>query len=154
MTIAAPAKLLLFGDRPRVVRKRLVPLAVAVLLPVAVIISIEIPDFIEALNRSRQKHTMAGIRDWAIVLESAQHLRTLSLTGTSAEIKLRSAESLSPNDGWGRPYRIRIDSGIVTVTSAGRDGIFETRPSFGAITTFDQDIVFSDGGFVQYPEGI
>ena len=154
VTIAAPAKLPLFGDRPKVVRIRRLVLTTAILLPVSAAVLILLANVTAEIHRSRQKRTMAGLRDWSVALEQAHHPGALSFSGTTAEIKIRSAKALPSTDGWGHPYRITIAPGIATITSAGRDGVFESRPAGGAITNFSQDLIFSNGTFFQYPEGI
>ena len=40
-----------------------------------------------------------------------------------------------------------------TIRSAGKDGITEGSPSGGATKSFDCDIMFVNGQFVQWPEG-
>jgi hypothetical protein len=68
-------------------------------------------------------------------------------------------------DGWGRPWRYAAwnnprvpGSGGYVIVSAGKDGRFEQidprsyKPK--TTTNFDCDIVYSNGSFVQYPEGV
>lgn len=58
------------------------------------------------------------------------------------------------SDGWGAPflYRTTPKDDNYVIVSTGRDGI--PGPfTLGPTTSFDADIVFSNGQFVQYPEG-
>jgi type II secretion system protein G len=74
-----------------------------------------------------------------------------------------------PNDdAWGNKVRFRADYAFGDATaaanyliwSAARDGSsdgsigFESAPEGGATTNFNNDIIFSNGVFVQYPEGV
>ena len=79
---------------------------------------------------------MATIRDWAVALEGA--------TGVNPKIK----------DGWGNPIRVQLDRRRYVITSAGRDGLFQKVIKTGPTMSFDDDIVFADGLFIQFPEGI
>ena len=129
-------------------------LAAIVGLATGLLLIIIIPSWLTAIDRSRQKHTMKGARDWAVALERAAHRYPLSRLGTSAELSAQFAKPLPRTDGWGNPYRIQLARGSAMVTSAGRDGIFERQPHGGATISFDNDIVIVDGTFTQFPEGI
>lgn len=72
------------------------------------------------------------------------------------------------DDAWGNKLRFKADSAFGDATpannyliwSAARDGSsdgsigFETDPSGGGTTNYNNDIIFSNGVFVQYPEGV
>jgi hypothetical protein len=63
-------------------------------------------------------------------------------------------------DGWGHPYELYLNAsfpakGIASIRSAGRDGIFaESSYVVGYFDpeSFDEDIVWSDGFFVRWPQ--
>lgn len=75
---------------------------------------------------------------------------------------------LPSDDAWTNQLRFRGDAAFGDVApannymiwSAGRNGSsdgstgFETDPVGGATTNFNNDIIFSNGVFVQYPEGV
>ena len=117
------------------------------------LLAVAAPNVLTALNRSREKRTMAELRDWGSALETIHSRHHLSSTGTSEDAVFAKFK-LSRVDGWGRPYQIRMAGGGYTVTSSGRDGVFQTRIQGGATSNFDEDLVYSDGYFLQYPEGI
>ena len=74
------------------------------------------------------------------------------------------------DDGWGNRWRLRSQHGFGVTTasaeyliwSAGRDGSNDGSLGFsatssspgGATTNFNDDIIFSAGVFLQYPEGV
>src|SRR5256885_10137072 len=96
------------------------PVGVGILVLVgALFSSVAIPNFLVALNRSRQKQTMATLRDWGEAFESAGHQHPLDV------------------DGWNHPLRItRGAHGGYTIRASGRDGKFEAAIRPGAATSF------------------
>lgn len=128
-------------------------LIAAAVVAITALTIITVPNVITARNRSRQKRTMADVRDWAAALETVDRHNGLSAAGTSHDPVLGKLP-LPRTDAWGTPYRIRFSNGTFTVTSAGRDGVFQLSAGNGATRDFDDDIINTDGDFVQYPEGI
>lgn len=64
-------------------------------------------------------------------------------------------------DGWGHPYEYYLDvkdlvgQKVIAIRSPGRDGQFSSGPyAIGNFepTDYDQDIVWSDGFFVRWPQ--
>jgi type II secretory pathway pseudopilin PulG len=113
-------------------------LGVVILILVAALFSsVAIPNFLIALNRSRQKRTMATLRDWGQAFESASHRHPPDV------------------DGWDHPLRItRGAKGGYTIRSAGRDGKFDAVIHPGATSSFDADLVYANGSFIVWPEGV
>jgi len=114
----------------------------------------------EAKNRSRQKRTMAGLREWANAIETimvrSDHLKSTPLIeGTSVDLATVAAKHKLPlRDGWDHPFRISASKGSYLVQAAGSDGIFETITTTGIVDTYDRDLAYSDGSFIRQPEGI
>ena len=40
------------------------------------------------------------------------------------------------------------------ITSHGKDGVAETNPAGGGVSSYDCDIIYSNGNFLQYPASI
>jgi type II secretion system protein G len=145
---------------------------------VGVLASIAIWFFMGAMNRAKQKRSMADIRTIAAAWEAraadaktynaagaafsfpAVSVSYASMSGVLAPTYLRSVPSY---DGWQRPFQFGMDSAMGSPTpastyairSAGRDGTFSgTRYTSGPTTDYDCDIVYSGGTFVTYPEGV
>jgi hypothetical protein len=63
------------------------------------------------------------------------------------------------NDGWGRflLYNTQCSGdnncGSYNIISYGRDGVADRTLNCGTTTNFNDDIVFSNGNFLQWPEG-
>jgi general secretion pathway protein G len=146
---------------------------------IGILAAIAIPNLLTAMQRSKQKRSMADMRSIATAWEArATDVNKYNAAGLSIPTNVASAAQMSAvlsptyiknvpsKDGWGTGYRFRLDQamGSATVNAqeyyvwsggkpAGSDP-FEAAPAGGATTKFDCDIIFSNGSFVQYPEGI
>ncbi|MDP9362114.1 MAG: type II secretion system protein GspG [Acidobacteriota bacterium] len=68
---------------------------------------------------------------------------------------------LPPKDGWGTPWEYRSDVTFggaaaqqYAILSYGKDATAQSSPLCGSTTNFDCDIIYSQGAFLQYPEGV
>ena len=74
----------------------------------------------------------------------------------------QKAEKLPQNDAWNTPYLYQSSQGWGTstaaqeyqITSYGKDQVTEGGFKGGPTTNFDCDIVYSNGAFLQYAEGV
>ena len=57
-------------------------------------------------------------------------------------------------DGWARPVLYEASGLDYTLTSYGADGIAQSTLILGPTTAFADDIVISNGIFVQWPDGM
>jgi len=127
---------------------------------IGIIAAIAIPNLLNAIDRSKQKRTMADIRSIGTACEEysidnnfypAQASGNVSgITGTLEPMYIK----VTPvKDGWN--YNILYAQGNTseyTITSPGKNG---TTSSFsGQTTDFDCDIVFSVGQFTAWPQGV
>lgn len=144
-------------------------IAVAGLVVIAIIgilAAIAIPNLLTAMQRSRQKRTMADMRTIATALEAygLDHEQEEYPPGEYAaslapHLQPKYLKVLPQVDGWstGIRYSPLPNRGYVIV-SAGADKTFEESPpgqdTKRETSNFDCDIVFSNGEFVQYPEPI
>jgi len=142
--------------------------AVAALFTV-VIAAIAIPNLLSAIDRGKQKRTMADIRSVAAGVEAYavdhDHYPLVcdfdELVPVLRPVYLRD---MPRTDGWEQPLRYDClkdeDEWIVGygIHSAGKDGRFEfdglEEYAGGATRDFDCDILFLDGEFYQYPDGL
>lgn len=133
--------------------------------------AIVIPNFLEALDKAKQKRTVADIRSVGVGLEQyrAEH------GGVPAVASYEELEALltplplalgESTDAWDHPLRYECTApggptGCTSyrLASPGRDGEYELpsladyAPEPFATTAYDSDIVYADGEFVQYPDG-
>ena len=153
---------------------------------IGILAAIAIPNLLTAMQRSKQKRTMADMRTIATAWEArATDVNKYNAAGavtavTACSNKITQADlsgalaptyiKLLPNkDGWGNALAFYTDqawnnaspaqnyivwSAAKNGDSAGSAAGFETSPVGGATTNFNNDIIFSNGVFLQYPEGV
>jgi len=154
---------------------------------IGILAAIAIPNLLTAMQRSKQKRTMADTRTIATAWEArATDTNKYNAAGTITAITACSVSvatsqlsgALSPTyikllpskDGWGNKLKFYADqpwndpkaasnyiiwSAAKNGDSTGAGGWDATAASPGGATTnFTDDLLFSNGGFIQYPEGI
>jgi general secretion pathway protein G len=146
-----------------------------VVMIIAIIAAIAIPNLLVAIQRGRQRRTMVDMRNLAMAwearnIEVGRYNAAGALPGLDQQIALTDLSTglaptyikmLPANDGWNHPFQAWSNQtwGSSTkaqeyaVISAGRDGTFATVETLGALQNFDCDIIFSNGSFLSYPEG-
>ena len=137
---------------------------------IGILAAVAIPNLLAALNRSRQKRTMADMRTIATAWEArAADVNAYNAAGLSwppTTVAVSTMTFLSPTyvkklpiyDGWSTEFR--VSSNVInayTVKSFGADRLetttVTTAAGQAATDKFDCDIILSNGFFVQYPEG-
>ena len=131
-----------------------------------VVAAIAIPNMLNAIQRGKQKRTMSDMRTFGTAVESFNLDHHAYPVGTSpgdvaGVLAPTYVKRLPTEDGWQNQLYFRSDGKRYLIVSAGKDKEWERAwsscmggcPGLGATTNFDNDIVFSDGAFVQYPEG-
>lgn len=136
---------------------------------VGIVAAIAIPNLITATQRAKQKRTMADVRTVGTALESyaadhKQYPAVSDINGLSGELAPTYIRTVPARDGWTHSMRYEswssdgkaVDSYVIA--SGGKDGAFDRAlreyPKGTATTNFNDDIVYSNGAFVQYPEGV
>jgi type II secretion system protein G len=144
---------------------------------IGIIAAIAMANYLNALQRTKQKRTMADIRSVAIAWESravdtkaynaaAATFNMPPSTITYGELTTLLAPTYMRNiprtDGWGLALDFALDQPIggpqqastYAIRSPGRDGQFSGNAyNAGPTTEFDCDIVYSGGSFIVWPEG-
>jgi general secretion pathway protein G len=134
---------------------------------IGIIAAIAIPNLLNAINRGRQKRSMADIRTVGTAVEAYAVDMAFYPTFASGDFTATWYGFLEPtyvktvprNDGWRTSFRANSESRFYTLGSAARDRVFEfslTSATYNGRTTqsMDCDIVYSNGSFMSYPEGI
>lgn len=132
--------------------------------------AIAIPNLLTATQRSKQKRTMADVRTVATAVEAwatdqNKYPPAADMGTLAAQVEPTYVKTLPRLDGWGKPLRYECWSATrgdvcdsYAVWSSGKDGAFEQdaidKYEGGATTNFNNDIVFSNGSFVRYPQGV
>jgi hypothetical protein len=65
-------------------------------------------------------------------------------------------------DGWGKGYQTYTNqafgsaakANVYAILSGGKDGVISSDPTTGPFTNYDCDIVYSNGTFLSYPDGM
>lgn len=140
---------------------------------IGILAAIAIPNLLAAMQRARQKRTMADIRTVANAWEArATDVASYASAGLSWPDPNSDLSYLIPRltptyvskvpeyDGWGTRFQIGVSApgDMYSIESLGSDRVDQSNgtSSPGAVTTsnFDCDIIFADGNFVVYPEGV
>ncbi|MGH9368856.1 MAG: prepilin-type N-terminal cleavage/methylation domain-containing protein [Thermoanaerobaculia bacterium] len=138
---------------------------------IGILAAIAIPNLLNAVQRGKQKRTMSDMRALATAIEAYQVDNNFypvaacapgAYTVSGAVLALSSFTNLQPTyiaqvpiqDGWGRFLSYAVDNALskYNVRSFGRDGS-STSLVCGTTTDFNDDILYSNGTFIQWPEG-
>ncbi|MGD8439598.1 MAG: type II secretion system protein [Holophagae bacterium] len=126
---------------------------------IGILVAVAIPDLIGAIQRSRQSRTVADIRMISEGIEAYQNDHsfyplvdsgTVADLGEDLTIYIRRFNHV---DGWREPIYYESDGHHYTVISFGADGSSTLPYTDGPTNRFEADIVFTDGSFLQWPEG-
>ena len=132
---------------------------------IGIIAAIAIPNLLNAINRGRQKRSMADLRTIGTAVEA--YAVDMAFYPTYAEGPVDNAtwqgfleptyvKTVPREDGWRTPFYAMSESRFYTLASAARDKIIGSLASYTPRITSDMDcdIIYSNGSFVQYPEGV
>ena len=140
---------------------------------IGIIVAISIVNMINAIQRAKQKRSMADIKALSTALEayaidqnaypaSAGYTLPSGLSLPTGTVGI-AAGALSPTyvricplaDGWNSWYLYGTSATKTdyVVRSAGADGAPDSSPVFGPTSDFNADIILVDGAFVQFPSG-
>ncbi len=139
---------------------------------IGILAAIAIPNLLNAVQRGKQKRTMADMRTLATAVEAyavdnnVYPIATACLAGLyttiGAAVTTQGFTLLSPTyiatpprvDGWGNAYYFSqgLSGTAYCIDSAGRDGVTGALVC-GTTTDFNMDIAYSNGSFLQWPEG-
>lgn len=125
---------------------------------IGILAAIAIPNLLTALQRAKQKRTMADMRSVATTLEAYAREKKQWPPGHSVSEIAGELGGVPTTDAWGTLLGYEaLPGGGYVIVSGGADKQFErdSLADYDERTTihFDCDIVFADGEFVQYPGG-
>jgi uncharacterized membrane protein (DUF2068 family) len=134
--------------------------ALAGIAVLGIITAIAIPNFLNAVQRAKQKRTMSEMTEIATMLEDRYRVKKELPEVRSMEefvgVFGAAGERLR-RDGWNNEFRIRVTEDGYVVASAGKDGVFSEKvlEAYKPARTieFNADIVMRDGEWVVAPEG-
>ena len=142
---------------------------------VGILAAIAIPNLLTAIAKAKQKRTLLDMKTIAIAWEARatdvnRYNAAGGIEGVSVPLAMSTlAGALTPTyskdlprrDGWGKPFTCLIDqdwggsspASRYVIISGGADGSISSGISEGAFTSFDCDIIYSNGSFLSYPQG-
>src|ERR1051326_6795267 len=135
---------------------------------IGILAAIAIPNLLTAMQRARQKRSMADMRTIATAWESRATetnsyiaaaatghalAKNVSLAWTDANLTPTYVRLIPHNDGWSHPFNASQGNSHYEIECYGKDGIPESSPT-GPKPNFACDIVYGDGVFFCYPEGV
>ena len=147
---------------------------------IGIIVAIAIPNLLNAIQRAKQKRTMADMRSSGTAAEayaidfnhypaaaagmvwpSGLTLPTSSFGALGAGFNKQVAPTyirvLPLVDGWSSWYlykgNVALNAQHYAILSAGKNGTATAPATNFETTNFNEDIVFADGQFLQYPAG-
>jgi len=138
---------------------------------IGIIAAIAIPNLLNAINRSRQKRTMADMRtvgtaaeayavDWSFYPNTGNAPQPITTTWSTliAPIYVKKTPQ---QDGWRQGFVVQSESRFYSIGSSARDKVWEFGGGLDATgynrlptNDMDCDIVYSNGTFMSYPEGV
>jgi type II secretion system protein G len=141
---------------------------------IGIIVAIAIPNLLNAIQRAKQKRTMADMRSIGTATEAyaidnnryppsaaaaypSGCTTTAPITGTPGYISPIYIQTTPINDGWADPfqYAANTNGSQYVIVSYGKDNAAEAVTiSAGPTTSFNCDIIFSNGQFTRFPDGI
>jgi type II secretion system protein G len=142
---------------------------------IGIIAALLIPNFLDALNKARQKRTMADARNvgtamfqWVTdqVGAAAAGITLNDYSGADTVTEVESVlvstyiQDVPDNDGWKGSYTYRLNTDnpgaarVMFVGSGGRNKSLDSSWTKNAFdpTDYDKDIIWADGDFVQWPQ--
>ncbi|HZI94097.1 MAG TPA: prepilin-type N-terminal cleavage/methylation domain-containing protein [Patescibacteria group bacterium] len=135
---------------------------------IGIIAAIAIPNLLNAIDRGKQKRTMADTRAIGTAVESyAVDTNFYPISSSMASISSLGAANLGiepiylklvpTKDGWGGLLYYGSDAGGAgsdyTLVSYGKDKKVSSS-SKGETNDFDCDIIYQNGVFTAYPQGV
>jgi len=133
---------------------------------IGILAAIAVPNFLTAMQRSKQKRTMADIRS---IVSAAEAYATdnNSYPRTLDELVPKYMARVPRVDGWGHGFDYQCVAEeaerctAFAIRSGGKDvhvEVADLREAASqearATRNFDCDIIYSHGQFVEYPEGV
>jgi type II secretion system protein G len=132
---------------------------------IGIIAAIAIPNLLNAINRGRQKRTMGDIRTVATAVEAysvdfgfyPKVADNESISALVSYITPTFLRRIPDKDGWNNKilWRGSTTGTDYTLWSYAKNGSGDfAEDNAGPKTDFNADIVYSDGTFIQWPEGM
>ena len=148
---------------------------------IGILAAMLIPNLLDAMQKAKQKRTLGDMRitgtammSWLSDQSAAAAAgaaatsvdlgtyKTIDVSGLEDELIPAYIQKITPIDGWKNKFQYYLDTvapaaarHVMAIRSGGRDGISSgtvyTTTGFDP-TDYDQDILWTDGYFVRWPQ--
>ena len=129
---------------------------------IGIIAAIAIPNLLNAIDRGKQKRTMADMRSIGTAIESyavdnnfyPKGMSNVNAAGVTTYVSPIYIRTVPTTDGWQNAWDLDSVAGGTqyTITSPAKDATQGSQTG-GQTTDFNCDIVFANGQFFQWPQG-
>ena len=129
---------------------------------IGIIAAIAIPNLLNAIDRGKQKRTMADMRSIGTAVESyavdnnfyPKNMANAVASAISGYVSPIYIKTVPTTDGWNNNWDCDSTAGGTqyTITSPAKDGVQGSQTG-GQTTDFNCDILFANGQFFQWPQG-
>ena len=125
---------------------------------IGIIAAIAIPNLLNAIDRGKQKRTMADLCSLGTAIESYSidennYPVVSTMANLEAAVEPLYIRTAPTTDGWTNGIIVASIATEYTVCSGGKDAGACGNDAAGAVTSFNDSITFANGQFVQWPEG-
>jgi general secretion pathway protein G len=143
---------------------------------IGIIVAIAIPNLLNAIQRAKQKRSMGDMRTAGTAAEAyavdfnhypaaagytlpagLTYPPTITFRGGTPSLEVQVVPTyvrlLPLLDGWSSFFTYEGINQDYQIACMGKDGAVQTSPPYGETTNFNNDIIFVDGQFAQYPAG-
>ena len=125
---------------------------------IGIIAAIAIPNLLNAIDRGKQKRSMADLRSIgtaveAYAVDNSKYPVVTTATALSSIVSPIFIKTMPTVDGWSNQFSVASATTDYTLTSLGRDNASQGCVTGTFTTGFDQDLCFANGQFIQYPRG-
>lgn len=131
--------------------------AIGAVFMIGIIGAIAVPNLLSAIDRGKQKRTMADMRSIGVAIESYAVDHDVYPVVNSIEelrplVEPQYIAQLPLTDAWGNPLRVGSEAEGYWIVSPAKDGGIQ-ECNGGPTTSLEADICFANGEFVQWPQG-
>ncbi len=129
---------------------------------IGIIAAIAIPNLLNAIDRGKQKRTMADMRSIGTAVESyavdnnfyPKNMVNATASGVGTYVAPIYIKTMPTTDGWNNQWDVdsTATGSQYTITSVAKDGT-ASAVTGGQTSDFNCDILFANGQFFQWPQG-
>jgi len=121
---------------------------------IGIIAAIAVPQLMNAMDRGRQRRSMADMRNLATANGTLRVDTGDYSIGTMATLVPNYMQVLPAGDGWGTAWAYASDGTTYTISSWGSDSALgPAAPATWSNEPYEPDLIMIDGQFTQAPTG-